>query len=86
MTLLQVVLLVLKLQNWPTITNALKKQKTDDDMEFANAGAGIGGGFEKTMELKPIKYKEAIHGPDGEAWGKEIENKHDQTVKNDAWE
>ncbi len=49
-------------------------------------GAGIGGGFEKTMELKPMKYEEAIKGPDGEAWAKEIENKHDRMVKNDAWE
>jgi hypothetical protein len=55
-------------------------------MEFTNMGAGIGGGFEKTMELKPMKYEEAIKGPDGEAWAKEIENKHDRMVKNDAWE
>ena len=34
----------------------------------------IGGGFEYTMELKPMKYKEAIHGPDGKAWEKEVEN------------
>ncbi len=35
-----------------------------------------------TMELKPMKYKEAINEPDGEAWAKEI----DQMVKNKAWE
>jgi hypothetical protein len=23
------------------------------------------GGFENTMELKPMKYEEAINGPDG---------------------
>ncbi len=33
----------------------------DGKMEFANVGAGIGGGFENTMELKPMKYKEAIN-------------------------
>jgi hypothetical protein len=33
-----------------------------------------------------MKYKEAINGPDGEAREREIENKHDQMVKNDAWE
>ncbi len=38
------------------------------------------------MELKPMKYEEAIYGPDGEAWAKEIENEHDRMVKNNAWE
>jgi hypothetical protein len=38
---------------------------TDGEMEFANIGASIGGGFEIIMELKPMKYNEAINGPDG---------------------
>jgi hypothetical protein len=38
------------------------------------------------MELKLLKYKKAIIGPDGKAWVKEIENKHDPMVKNNAWE
>jgi hypothetical protein len=38
------------------------------------------------MELKPMKYKEAINRPDGKAWEKEIENEHDCMVKNNAWE
>jgi hypothetical protein len=58
----------------------------DGKMVFANVGAGIGGGFENTMELKPIKYQEAINGPDGKAWEKKIENEHDLMVKNNAWE
>ncbi len=37
------------------------------------------------MELKPMKYKEAINGPDRKAWAKEIKNEHDRMVKNDAW-
>ena len=36
--------------------------------EFLNIGAGIGCGFKNTSELKPMKYKAAINGPDGEAW------------------
>jgi hypothetical protein len=40
---------------------------TDGKREFANVGAGIRGGFENTMELKPMKYKEAINGPNGKA-------------------
>jgi hypothetical protein len=37
---------------------------TDGKTEFANFGAVIGEGFENTMEIKPMKYKEAINGPD----------------------
>ncbi len=48
-------------------------EETDGKMEFANVGAGIGGGFENIMELKPMKHKEAIKQPDEEAWAKEIE-------------
>jgi hypothetical protein len=59
---------------------------TDGKMKFTNVGTVIGGGFENTMELKPIKYKGAINGPDRKAWEKEIENEHDRMVKNDAWE
>jgi hypothetical protein len=58
----------------------------DGEMEFTNVGAGIGGGFENTMELKPMKYEEAINGPDRKAREKEIENEHERMVKNDAWE
>jgi hypothetical protein len=38
------------------------------------------------MELKLMKYKEAVNGPDGEAWAEKFENEHNQMVKNDAWE
>jgi hypothetical protein len=52
-------------------------EEADDNMEFSNIGAGIGGEFENTMELKPMKYKKDINRPDGEAWAKLIESKHD---------
>jgi hypothetical protein len=42
----------------------------DGKMEFVNIGAGIKGGFENTMELKPMKYKKDINRPDGKAWEK----------------
>jgi hypothetical protein len=51
-------------------------EEADDNVEFANAGAGIGGGFENTMKLKPMKYREADNGLDGEAWADKIENEH----------
>jgi hypothetical protein len=58
----------------------------DGKIEFTNVGAGIGRGFENTMELKPMKYKEAINRPDGKAWENEIENENDRMVKNNTWE
>ena len=51
-------------------------------MEYQNVGAGVGGGFENTAELRPMKYGEAINGPDGEAWKREIQNEHERMVKN----
>ncbi len=59
---------------------------TDGKMVFINIGASIGGGFENTMELKPMKYEEAINGPDGKVWEKDIENEHERIVKNNTWE
>ena len=50
-------------------------------MEYQNVGARVGGGFENTAELRLTKYSEAISGPDGEAWKKEIQNEHERMVK-----
>jgi len=44
--------------------------------EFTNVGAGVGGRFENTKELKVINYKEAINGPDGMHWQAEVENEY----------
>jgi len=50
--------------------------------EFANIGAGIGGGFENTNELQVMNYKEAFNGPDGVRWQAEVENEYQQMVTN----
>ncbi len=36
--------------------------------EYINVGAGVGGGFTNTNELRVMKYHEAINGPDGKKW------------------
>ena len=36
-------------------------------VKFSNLGAGLGGGFEETNDLKPMKYNETINGRDGKA-------------------
>ncbi len=50
--------------------------------EFANVGAGIGGGFKNTSKLKVINYKEAVNGPDGKRWKAEVENEYQQMLTN----
>ena len=37
-------------------------------------------------ELKPMKCKQAIKGPDAEAWKVEISNEHDPMFKNKVFE
>ena len=59
---------------------------TNEYIEYANVGAGVGGGFDNTAELKPMKYEKAIQGPDGEAWKKEIENEHNRMVAHGVFE
>jgi hypothetical protein len=41
-------------------------------IEFINVGAGIGGGFSNTQELRVMKYHEAINGPDGRPWKEDV--------------
>ena len=39
-----------------------------------------------TVKQKPMKYNEAINGPDGEAWKVEIENKHSCMLKDNVFD
>jgi hypothetical protein len=49
-------------------------------IEFVNVGAGIGGGFATTQELRVIKYHEAINGLDGELWNAEVAKEHQRMI------
>ena len=65
------------------------KQKVEiqsTHLEIGGVGAGVGGGFGNTAELRPMKLDEALNGPDGEKWLKEVDNEHDRMVKNGVWE
>ena len=39
----------------------LSAEVANSYVKYANVGAGVGGGFEHTSELKPVKYKQAIN-------------------------
>ena len=47
---------------------------TDVNIEFELVGAGIGGGFSHTSELKVMNYKQAMAGKDADEWKVEIAN------------
>ena len=40
-------------------------------------GAGLGGGFENTMELHVMNYNAAIKTPAKPKWDKAVEEEHD---------
>jgi hypothetical protein len=62
------------------------KSHNDALTKYVNVGAGIGGGFMNTQELKVTKYHEAINGPDGDAWKAEVKKEHGRMVHNKVFE
>jgi hypothetical protein len=50
------------------------------DVETGLLGAALGGGFQNTAELIPMKYHEAMASPDKEGWIKAISEEHDRMV------
>jgi hypothetical protein len=58
----------------------------EDANEYAAVGAGLGGGFMNTAELRPMKYNEALHGPDQKKWETAIDEEHNQMIKFGVWE
>ena len=49
--------------------------------ELALVGAGIGGGFANTNELKVMNYREAMQSPYRAAWEEEIKNEYERFKK-----
>jgi hypothetical protein len=45
--------------------------------EVGLVGAALGGGFENTAELKPMKYDEAMETPDAEGWKIAVKEEYD---------
>ena len=53
--------------------------------EIAGVGAGLGGGFYNTAELRLMKFKEAIK-KDYKGWTKAVDEEHDRIIANDVWQ
>ncbi len=56
------------------------KESHNKVIEYINMGAGVGGGFSNTQELRVMKYHEAINGPDGELWKEELKKEHKRMI------
>ena len=54
-------------------------------IEVACVGAGIGGGFNNTAELKPMKYRQAMATSDKEKWNEAVELEHESIKRNRVW-
>eukprot|EP00957_Ditylum_brightwellii_P040957 3101077-Ditylum_brightwellii.AAC.1 len=54
------------------------------DYEVATVGAGLGGGFENTRQLQPMKYDEAM-AMDKAGWEKDLEEEHQWMITNKVW-
>ena len=55
--------------------------ETMKNTEFGFVGAGLGGGFEHTSELHPMKYDEAMSKPDKDKWKKGVEEELQRMLK-----
>lgn len=49
-------------------------------------GASLGGGFENTSELKPMKLCEALAGPDRAKWLDSVNEEHERFLKHKVHE
>ena len=68
-------------QNYMAMIKELDSQEFGANLEIHNlsfgffgVGAGTGGGFGTTTELRALKYDEAVNGPDGKELREEIQN------------
>ena len=60
------------------------KEDFELDHKMAGVGAGIGGGFTNTNELKVMKYEEALR-TDKAGWSTAIDEEHERMVENNVW-
>ena len=54
-------------------------------IEVGCLGAGIGGGFDDTNELKVVNFKSAMNSESKTEWMKAIEDEHNRMLKHDVW-
>ena len=70
----------------PVQRQLLSYSSPGEQVETALVGAGIGGGFSHTAELKPMKYNQAMAGSDRAEWEKSVDQEHDKMEKHGVFE
>jgi hypothetical protein len=68
------------------LAEKLSINSCNEFIKFVIVGAGIGGGFSNTQELRVMKYHEAINGPDGKLWKEEVVKEHKRMVDSGVFE
>ena len=61
-------------------TRLIKEIDSSMVEEIMAMGAGIGGGFDHTSKLRPMKYEESMATPKAKQWGESVDMEHDQMV------
>ena len=54
--------------------------------EVCCVGAGIGGGFQNTNELKVMKFKEAMQTDNVGKWQMAVNEEHNHMTKHNIWQ
>jgi hypothetical protein len=54
--------------------------------EINCVGAGLGGGFQHTSELKPMKYRQAMMTKDKKRWEKAVEEEYERMSSHNVWQ
>ncbi len=53
----------------------------EENIEISLVGVGVGGGFNKTSELKVMNYREAMQSPNAADWKVEVKNEKERFDK-----
>ena len=54
-------------------------------LETLAVGAGVGGGFTHTSELRPMKCDDAMRTPKAKLWGESADTEHERMVNHAAF-
>ena len=66
-----------ELDNHEIVTAAV----VEENIAISQVGAGVGGGFENTSELKVMNYCEAMQSSDAEEWKAKVKNEKERFDK-----
>jgi hypothetical protein len=63
----------------------MSKEEFEIEHEISGVGAGVGGGFSNTKELKVMKFDEAMESNDKKEWQSAIKDEHQRMVNKNVW-